>query len=228
MKFEIDAETRAGSGRSDSRKLRRLGRVPAIIYGGGQGPSSVTLDLNSLVHQMGLEAFYTSILNLRVGKELQPVVVKEVQRHPAKSVLMHLDFQRIVADEEITITVPIHFTGEDHAVGVKEQGGVIEHALTDVEISCLPANLPEFLELDVSGLELNEILHLSDIKYPEGVTSTQLAHEHDQPVVAIHPPRREEVEEEVGEEGEVAVEGEAAAESEAEAEAEGKEDEASD
>jgi large subunit ribosomal protein L25 len=205
VKFEINAEARAGSGRSDSRKLRRMGRVPAIIYGGGKDPSSVTLDRNSLVHQMELEAFYTSILNVKLGKEVHPVVVKEVQRHPARSVVMHLDFQRIVADEEITMTVPIHFVGEAAAVGVKEQGGVIEHTLTDVEISCLPAHLPEYLELDVSALQLNEILHLSDIKYPEGVTSTQLAHGHDSPVVAIHPPRREEEESVEGEAVEAAA-----------------------
>lgn len=202
MKFEIDAEAREGSGRSDSRKLRREGRVPAIVYGGGKDPSAVTLDRNNLVHQMAMESFYTSILNLKLGKKKQPVVVKEVQRHPSKSVVMHLDFQRVVEDEEITLNVPIHIVGEDVAVGVKEQGGVIEHVVTDVEISCLPANLPEFLELDVSELQLNEIMHLSDIKYPEGVTSTQLAHDFDAPVVAIHPPRREEVDEPVVEEGE--------------------------
>lgn len=195
MKFEINAEAREGSGRSDTRRLRRTGRVPAIVYGGGKDPSSVTLDQNSLVHQMENEAFYTSILSLKLGKQAQSVVVKDVQRHPAKSTVMHLDFQRIVDDEEITITVPIHFIGEEVAPGVKEQGGVVEHTITDVEISCLPANLPEYLEVDVSGMELNDILHLSDIKYPEGVTSTQLAHDHDSPVVAIHPPRRVEVEE---------------------------------
>jgi large subunit ribosomal protein L25 len=217
VKFEIVAEDREGSGRAASRQLRRLGRVPAIIYGGGKGPSSITLDRNSLVHQMALEAFYTSILNVKVGTRTQPVVVKEVQRHPAHMTVLHLDFQRIVEDEEITITVPIHCLGEEVAVGVRQQGGVIEHVVTDVEISCLPANLPEFLEIDVSELELNELLHLSDIKYPEGVTSTLLAHGHDSPVVAIHPPRREEVDEpEVGEEG---VEVEAAAEAD-EAEAE--------
>jgi large subunit ribosomal protein L25 len=194
VKFEIDAQAREGSGRADTRKLRRTGRVPAIVYGGGETPSAVTLDGNSLFHQMELEAFYTSILNLKFGSRTQPVVVKEVQRHPARTSVIHVDFQRVVADEEITLTVPIHFTGEAAAIGVKEQGGVIEHALTDVEISCLPAQLPEYLELDVSGLQLNEILHLSDIKYPEGVSSTQLAHGHDSPVVAIHPPRREEAE----------------------------------
>lgn len=195
MKFEISAQARDASGRAASRRLRRLGRVPAVVYGGGQDSSKIELDRNSLVVQMDLEAFYTSILNLRLGDKTHPVVVKEVQRHPAKSTVMHLDFQRVVADEELTMTVPIHFIGEAVAVGVKTQGGVIEHTLTDVEISCLPANLPEYLELDVSELELNQILHLSDIRYPEGVQSTQLAHGHDSPVVAIHPPRREEEEE---------------------------------
>ena len=208
MKFEIDAAAREGSGRAESRKLRREGRVPAIIYGGGKDPSSITLDGNKLYHQMELEAFYTSILNVKLGKKKQPVVVKEVQRHPAKSFVMHLDFQRVVEDEEITLNVPIHFIGEEIAIGVKDQGGVVEHTLTDVEISCLPANLPEFLELDVTALELNEIMHLSDIKFPEGVESTQLAHGHDSPVVAINPPRREEEEEPVEGE-EAAIEGEA-------------------
>jgi large subunit ribosomal protein L25 len=225
VKFEIDAEARQGSGRSQSRKLRREGRVPAIIYGGGRDPSSITLDRNNLVNQMGLEAFYTSILNLKLDKKMQPVVVKEVQRHPSKSVVMHLDFQRVVEDEELTLTVPIHFVGEQIAVGVKEQGGVIEHTLTDVEISCLPAHLPEFLELDVTALGLNEILHLSDIKYPEGVMSTQLAHGHDSPVVAIHPPRREEEEPTAGEEAEVAAEDAGSAETDA---GESKDDEPKD
>jgi large subunit ribosomal protein L25 len=196
VKFEISAETRQGKGRTESRRLRRLGRVPAIVYGGGQEPSAVTLDRNSLTLQMDLESFYTSILNLQIDKKSQPVVVKEVQRHPARSTVMHLDFQRVVEDEEITLNVPIHFIGEEIATGVKQQGGVIEHIITDVEISCLPARLPEYLEIDVSALELNQIMHLSDIRYPDGVESTQLAHGHDSPVVAIHPPRREEVEEE--------------------------------
>jgi large subunit ribosomal protein L25 len=196
VKFEINAEARQSKGRAESRKLRRLGRVPAIVYGGGQEPSAITLDRNSLRLQLDLESFYTSILNLQIDKKTQPVVVKEVQRHPAKSTVMHLDFQRVVEDEEITLNVPIHFIGEEVALGVRQQGGVIEHIVTDVEISCLPAKLPEYLEIDVTSLELNQILHLSDIKFPEGVESTQLAHGLDSPVVAIHPPRREEVEEE--------------------------------
>jgi large subunit ribosomal protein L25 len=193
--LEIVAEARAEQGRAKSRKLRRLGRVPAIIYGGGKEPASITLDGNSLNLQMENESFYTSILNLKLGGgEAQPVVVKEVQRHPARSVVMHLDFQRIVADQEITMTIPLHFVGEADAPGVKEQGGVVEHSMTELEITCLPANLPAFIEVSVAHLALNEIVHLSEIKYPEGVRSTQLAHGHDLPVAAVHPPRREEVE----------------------------------
>jgi len=210
VKFEIDAESRQGAGRTESRRLRRLGRVPGIVYGGGMDPTAITLDRNSLTLQMDREAFFTTILNLKVGDQSQPVVVKEVQRHPARSSILHLDFQRVVEDEEITLTVPIHFLGEEIAVGVREQGGVIEHVLTDVEISCLPAHLPEYLEIDVSGLGLNEILHLSDIRYPEGVTSTRLVHGHDSPVVAVHPPRREEVDEAAVPEGEVPLAAEAA------------------
>jgi large subunit ribosomal protein L25 len=194
VKFEIVAEARAEQGRAMSRKLRRLGRVPAIVYGGGKEPSAVTLDANSLNQQMAVEAFFTSILELKFGSETQPVVVKEVQRHPARSVVIHVDFQRIVADQEITMTIPLHFVGEAAAPGVKDQGGVLERSMTEVEITCLPANLPAFLEVSVAHLALNQIVHLSEIKYPEGVRSTQLAHGHDLPVAAVHEPRREEVE----------------------------------
>lgn len=218
MSFEIQAEARQGRGRTEGRKLRRLGRVPAVVYGGGQDPRSISLDHNSLTHQMAREAFYTSILTIKVGNETQAVVVKDVQRHPARTHVMHLDFQRVVEDEEITLHVPIHFIGEAAAKGVKEQGGVIEHILADVEISCLPRHLPEYLELDVSELELNSIYHLSDIKFPEGVSSVALAHGQDQAVVAINPPRREEEEEEAPAEvaapGAVPTTGEAAAETE--------------
>jgi large subunit ribosomal protein L25 len=194
--FELQGETRQGAGRSASRKLRTLGRVPAIIYGGGQDPLSISLEHNVLLHQMEREAFSTSILTIKLGAETQSVVVKEVQRHPAKPHVVHLDFQRVVEDEEITLSVPVHFTGEAAAKGVKEQGGVVEHIMTDVEISCLPRFLPEFLVLDVTELGLNEILHLSDLKLPEGVSSVALEHGQDHALVAINPPRREEAEEE--------------------------------
>jgi large subunit ribosomal protein L25 len=191
--FELAGEPRAQLGRTDSRRLRKAGKVPAIMYGGGQEPESLVLDHNTLSRHMNREAFYTSILTLNLGTKTQQVVVKAVQRHPAKPQVMHLDFQRVVEDQEITLHVPIHFLGEAAAKGVKEQGGVVDHLLTDVEVICLPRYLPEYLELDVSALELNEIYHLSDLKLPEGVSLVALRHGQDHPVVAINPPRREEV-----------------------------------
>jgi large subunit ribosomal protein L25 len=192
--FEVEVEERAVSGTGGSRRLRRSGRVPAVIYGGGQPPRTVTLDHMALLRHMEREAFYTSILSLKRGAETEPVIIKDVQRHPAKTQVLHLDFQRIVEDQEITLHVPIHFLGEETAKGVKDQGGVLEHLMTDVEVNCLPRYLPEFLSLDVSELELNQILHLSDIPLPEGVELVALAHGQDYPVVAINPPRREEEE----------------------------------
>lgn len=192
--FELQGEARSESGRTEARRLRRAGKVPAIVYGGGKEPRALTLDHNTLIHQMAREAFYTSILTLKVGNDVQPVVIKDVQRHPVRPQVLHLDLQRIVEDEELTLHVPIHFLGEAAAKGVKEQGGEIQHLMTDVEVICLPRYLPEYLEIDVSGMELNDILHLSDLKLPEGVELVALRHHQDHPVVAINPPRREEQE----------------------------------
>jgi large subunit ribosomal protein L25 len=191
--FELAGEPRPQLGRTDSRRLRKAGKVPAIMYGGGEAPEALVLDHNALRNQMSREAFYTSILTLKIGAKEQQVVVKDVERHPAKPLIMHLDFQRVREDVEITITVRIHFTGEAEAKGVKEQGGVVEHLMTDVEVRCLPRYLPEYLTLDVTPLELNQIYHLSDIPLPEGVTLVALAGGQDHPVVAINLPRAEEV-----------------------------------
>jgi large subunit ribosomal protein L25 len=191
--FELAGEPRGELGRTSSRRLRKAGKVPAIMYGGGQAPESLVLDHNTLSRQMGREAFYTSILTLTLGPKTQQVVVKAVQRHPARPLVMHMDFQRVVEDEEITLHVPIHFIGEANAKGVKEQGGVVDHLMTDVEVICLPRYLPEYLEIDVTPLELNDLYHLSDIKLPEGVSLVALRHGQDHPVVAVNPPRREEV-----------------------------------
>jgi large subunit ribosomal protein L25 len=163
------------------------------MYGGGEAPEALVLDHNALKNQMSREAFYTSILTLKIGSKAQQVVVKGVERHPAKPQIMHLDFQRVREDVEITLNVPIHFTGELEAKGVKEQGGVVDHLMTDVEVRCLPRFLPEFLSIDVTALELNQMYRLSDIKLPEGVTLVALAGGHDYPVVAINLPRAEEV-----------------------------------
>ena len=139
------------------------------------------------------EAFFTSILTLKIGAKSQQVVVKDVQRHPFKPLIMHLDFQRIREDVEITLSVPVHFLNEANAKGVKEQGGVVDHLQTEVEVVCLPRYLPEYLEIDVTELELNQIYHLSDIKLPEGVALVALKHGDDRPLVAVNPPREEEI-----------------------------------
>ena len=209
--FELEFQARESTGKGHNRRLRREGRVPGVLYGAGRDARPISLDWNTLMHQMEREAFYTSILSLKEGGNTQPVIVKDVQRHPIKPQILHIDFQRILEDEEISLNVPIHFLGEEQAKGVKLQGGEIQHLMTEIEISCLPKDLPEFIELDVSKLELNEVLHLSDVAVPEGVTFTELAHEHDPAVVAINPPRREEVEEEGVTEEAVAVEGAEAA-----------------
>jgi len=192
VEFELAAEARESSGRTGSRRRRLAGKVPAVVYGGGRPPSSVTLDHNSLVHQMEHEAFYTSILTLKVGKESESVIVKDVQRHPSKPQIVHLDLQRIRADEEITLHVPVHFINEESSVGVKTQGGVVEHLMSDVEVSCLPKDLPEFLEVDVTEVTLDHIVHLSDIKLPQGVKLVALEHGSDHAIFAIHAPRRAE------------------------------------
>ena len=192
--FELAGEPRAQLGRTSSRRLRKAGKVPAIMYGGGEAPESLVLDHNTLKHQMAREAFYTSILTLKLGAKAQQVVVKAVERHPARPIIMHMDFQRVREDVEITLNVPIHFLNEAEAKGAKDQGGVVNHILTDVEVRCLPRYLPEYLEIDVSPLELNQMFHLSDIKLPEGVTLVALAHGDDQPLVAVNPPREEEIE----------------------------------
>jgi len=192
--FELSVEPRPQIGRTSSRRLRKAGKVPAIMYGGGEAPESMVLDHNTLVHQMDREAFFTSILTLKIGAKSQQVVVKDVQRHPVRPLIMHLDFQRIREDEEITLSVPVHFLNEANAKGVKDQGGVVDHLLTEVEVECLPRYLPEYLEIDVTNLELNQIYHLSDIKLPEGVSLVALKHGDDRPVVAVNLPREEEVE----------------------------------
>jgi large subunit ribosomal protein L25 len=224
--LELAGEPRAQLGRTDSRRLRKAGKVPAILYGGGEAPEAVVFDHNTLRQQMGREAFFTSILTLKVGAKAQQVVVKSVERHPVKPQIMHLDLQRVREDVEITLSVRIHFMGEAEAKGVKDQGGVVDHLMTDVEIRCLPRHLPEYLTLNVTNLELNELLHLSDITLPEGVTLVALAGGHDHPVVAVNPPRAEEIDVPVETEtpaGEVPAlaQAEPAAEGEAGAEAKG-------
>ena len=196
--FDLIAEFRDDQGKGASRRLRREGKVPAILYGGGRAPRALAFDHNKLVKQTEHEAFYSSVLNIQVGDKSQAAIVKDLQRHPAKHQIMHIDLQRIVEDQEIRMHVPIHFKGEDVAPGVKIGGGSVSHLMTDVEVVCLPRYLPEYLEVDVSALEVDDMLYLSDIPLPEGVAIPELAHgpEHDHAVFAIHVMKAAPVEEE--------------------------------
>ncbi len=197
ISFNLSAELRSDKGKGASRRLRRLGKVPGILYGAGEGPVQLSFNHNEVQNSLSHEAFYSHILKIKVGKEEHQAIIKDLQRHPAKPVIMHLDFLRVKDDIEIRVHVPLHFKNEKEAVGVKTQGGVVSHNMIEVEIACLPRYLPEFIEVDVIALELNKALHLSDLKLPEGVRVVQLAYgeEHNLPVVSIHHPRVE-VEEE--------------------------------
>jgi large subunit ribosomal protein L25 len=203
--FDLVAELRVDAGKGASRRLRRAGKVPAILYGAGKAPTPITFDANQLLRKMELEAFFSSVLTVKVGSKSQQAILKDVQAHPAKRAVLHLDLQRIVADEKIRMTVPVHFMNEDVAPGVKE-GGSISHMMTEVEITCLPADLPEFLELDIGELDLDALLRLSDIPLPSGVEIPDLALDNDRDVVSIHLIKEviEEVEEEEAVEGEEA------------------------
>ena len=164
--FDLIAETREDQGKGASRRLRRQGLVPAIIYGAGRPPRALAFDHNRVLQQHENESFYSSILNIKVRDKSQAVILKDLQRHPAKNQIMHMDFQRIVEDEEIRMNVPLHFIGEDVAPGVKQGGGSVSHLMTDVEVVCLPKHLPEYLDVDVTNLELDEMLSMSDIVLP--------------------------------------------------------------
>ncbi len=209
--FDLIAEIREDSGKGSSRRLRREGKVPAIIYGAGRPPRSLTFDHNRVIQQLENESFYSSILNIKVGDKSQAAIVKDIQRHPARPFIMHMDFQRIVEDQEIRMNVPIHLVGADVAIGVKQEGGTVQQMRNEVEVVCLPKHLPEYLDLDISELELDGLMYLTDIALPEGVTIPEIALEEEagqaQPVVSIHVIKEEIIEEEV-EEGVEAAEGE--------------------
>ena len=213
--FDLIAEIREDQGKGASRRLRHQGKVPAIIYGAGRPPRPLAFDHNKVLKQLENESFYSSILNIKVGEKSQPAILKDMQRHPAKPRIMHMDFQRIVEDEVIKMNVPLHFVGEEAAPGVKTGGGKVSRLMTEVEIVCLPKDLPEFIDVDVSELELDAMLSLSDIKLPEGVEVPALAQgpEANRPIVSIHVIKEVVIEEEVEEleEGVVAEEGAEAA-----------------
>jgi len=186
ISFELAASIRKDLGKGATRRLRKQDMVPAVVYGAGEDPVSITLSHNQLLHGTENEAFFSHILSIDIEGKEEKVIIKALQRHPAKPILMHADFLRVSMKEALKVHVPIHFIGEDIAPGAKA-GGVVTHDMVDVEISCLPKDLPEFIEVDVSGLEIGESLHLSDLKLAEGLEIVALVQgeDHDLQVVAI-------------------------------------------
>ncbi|CUA83361.1 50S ribosomal protein L25/general stress protein Ctc [Pseudidiomarina woesei] len=199
--FTIQAELRTDTGKGASRRLRREEKVPAILYGADKEAVSITVDHNKVNNMADHEAFYSHILTLVIDGKKHEAILKDVQRHPYKPKLTHLDFQRVVKGQKLHTHVPVHFVNEASAVGVKEEGGVVIHHIADVEVTCLPKDLPEFVEVDVANLKLGETLHLTDLNMPKGVELVELAkgEDHDQAVVSITAPRVEKEAEETEE-----------------------------
>lgn len=190
--FELNAVVRDVLGKSASRRLRREEKVPGVVYGGGKDPVALTMEHKHIAKSLSHEAFYSHILTLKTGSDSERVILKDVQRHPYKPRIVHVDFQRVRADEKLHMHIPLHFVGAEIAPGVKDAGGLVSHIMSDVEISCLPDDLPEYIEVDISAMQLNDILHLSNLKLPKGVEIIALSHDDDKPVVSIHMPRIEE------------------------------------
>ncbi|VUD59826.1 50S ribosomal protein L25 [Thalassocella blandensis] len=187
--FKLDVTLREEQGKGASRRLRReAGLVPAIIYGGRKKPQTVSIKFNELVKHLENEAFYSHIITLNVDGTSEDVILKDLQRHPAKAIIYHADFLRVSKTKKLKTTVPLHFLNESTAKGVKIQGGIISHNMTEIEITCLPGDLPEFIEVDLAEVELGQIVHISDINFPKGVESVSLSHgaDHDLPVANIH------------------------------------------
>ena len=194
VSFTFGADPREKQGKGASRRLRRTGKVPAILYGGPSGPQPLVLDQQNLLTMIESEKFYSSIVRVNVGGKSQEAIIKDVQMHPARHSVVHVDLQRVVENETIRLRLPIHFKGEAAAPGVKSQGGIVSHMRADVEVTCLPKDLPEFLEIDLSAMNLNDTLFLADIPLPEGVLIPELGHGRNAPVVSIHSPRAAEPE----------------------------------
>jgi large subunit ribosomal protein L25 len=202
----INVDKRGDEGKGASRRLRREGFVPAIVYGGELKPVSIQLLHKDVWHASQNEWFYSSILDLSLGGDVQKVLLRDMQRHPFKQLVLHLDFQRVNENEAIRVRVPLHFLNQEVSPAGKTSGIVITHELNEVEISCLPKNLPEYIEIDLSELKIDDIVHLSELKLPDGVEipELRLGKEHDHAVV-VAKEVREEAEEAPAAEGEAAA-----------------------
>ena len=211
--FELDVTVRTDTGKGASRRLRRLhNAIPAVLYGAQKDPVPLTIDHDAILHATNNEAFFSHIITLNLGKKKELAVIKDLQRHPARPLILHADFLRVSKDHAIQIRVPLHFINEEKCVGVKSGGGQILKSMTEIDVTCLPKDLPEFIEVDMLEVDLGQSVHLSDISLPEGVTSVALSHgaESDHSVASVQAPRG-------GAEDEMDMDIEAAEEAEADA-----------
>lgn len=193
--FVFEAAPRSGKGKGDSRRIRRENKIPAILYGGGE-PVAMLFDHHAVMKSLENEAVYSHVLTIRLAGKEEKAILKDIQRHPAKPIIMHMDFQRVSATDKIRVHVPLHFINQDISVGVKK-GGVVTHNVVNVDVVCLPDKLPEFIEVDLAQLDVGGSIHLSDLAIPDGVELVELSHgaEHDLAVAAIHMGRQADGEE---------------------------------
>ncbi|HIJ22243.1 MAG: 50S ribosomal protein L25/general stress protein Ctc [Gammaproteobacteria bacterium] len=211
--FEMQASVRSDLGKAHTRRLRNTGSVPAVIYGDDREPASITMVHDDLMHNLEKEAFYSHILSIDVDGTKESVVLKDLQRHPAKAKVIHADFLRISSKHEMKMSVPLHFLNDDAAPGIT-QGGALNKLISNLEVSCLASNLPEYIEVDLTGLDLGDSIRLSQLSLPEGVSVTALSRgdDHDQAVVTLQKTRGSKADDDE-EEGEISgTEGEAEAE----------------
>lgn len=187
--FELEAVIRDDLGKSASRRLRREEMVLGVVYGGEEAATSITLEQRKVKKALENDAFYSHILSLTINGKKQQVVLRDIQRHPYKPVILHMDFQRVKSTDMINMRIPLHYHGQAECIGV-QAGGIVNHHMIDVELRCQVGKLPEHIDIDVSNLELDGAIHLSQLKIPAGSELVMLAHGHDVPVVSVHMPRQ--------------------------------------
>ncbi len=188
MSFELNATLREDQGKGASRRLRHANLLPAVVYGGGKDAVSITLLQKDIQHKLPDESFYSQVLSLNIEGEKEDVLIRDIQHHPYKIEVMHMDFIRVDAKKVVHVFSQLHFSGEDVAPGVKHEDGVISHVMTEVEVECLPGKIPEFIAVDLSEMHVGDIIHLSDLKMPEGVEVLALkqGEDHDTAVASMH------------------------------------------
>ncbi len=188
MSLELNATKRDDTGKGASRRLRHANKLPAIIYGGKTGSLSITLEQKDVQHKLPNEDFYSQVLTLNIDGTIESVLLRDIQHHPYKMEVMHMDFTRIDAKHVVHVHTPLHFAGDEDSPGIKQEGGVVSHVINEVELECLPKNIPQHIDVDLSEMHVGDIIHLSDLKLPEGVEVLALkqGEEHDTAVVSMH------------------------------------------